>query len=160
MSAQLAQGTTLLKLRTKRNKMLIPGLNIIDGINNSLGSVTAYTNDYKPRYAYCPKNRNYLNIKESFKNPQRISYCQNAPGLPNYGYCPPGTYILKWEKDDDPTQREAQMNKFNRQLSQYGTLYKNYMEEVNKYIADPPTGNLGQNIQVSQLTGAASPLPR
>lgn len=83
-----------------------------------------------------------------------------APGnCPNYSYCPGTGDKLLWEKDDDLAKREAQMDKFNQLLSQYGSLYKNYMENVSQYIKNPPTGLISQNVVVSPLTGAAAPFP-
>ena len=83
-----------------------------------------------------------------------------APGnCPNYSYCPGTGDKLLWEKDDDLAKREAQMDKFNQLLSQYGSVYKNYMENVSQYIKNPPTGLISQNVVVSPLTGAAAPFP-
>ena len=105
------------------------------------------------------------------------SSCQPTPGCPNYGFCPPKQSDLLWKKDGCPGGSgvvgcKPPFDKMTSQINmQYGGpykdkapralggLYKDYMDDVNKYINNPPTGLLGQNVVVPQLGGAASPWP-
>jgi hypothetical protein len=81
--------------------------------------------------------------------------CCSSDCTPRYGYCPSTFGDLQYEKDDNPSQRQAEMTKFNQLLSQYGGVYKNYIGDVSNYVTNPPTGLLGQNLVVPQLGGAA-----
>ena len=98
------------------------------------------------------------NIQEGFQNnPAAYSACSAQSGNPRYGWCPPSEVDLLYEKDDDPGQRAAQMSTFNQLLSQYGSMYQNYMENVTQYVANPPKGLYGRNVYVPQLGGPAAP---
>ena len=88
-----------------------------------------------------------------------ISYCGNSPHNANYGYCPPESNDLLWKKDGCTGFCPGPANKINSQIVQQKALYKDYMKNVNQYIANPPTGLKGQNVQVSAETGAATPFP-
>jgi hypothetical protein len=118
---------------------------------NQLNQGSAYLRMKKQRQRAV--NMNTIEGFTSSNTPQGYSCCSDC--TPRYGFCPPTANDLQYEKDDDPTQRQAQMDKFNQLLSQYGGLYKDYMEDVNNYITHPPTGLLGQNVVVPQLGGAA-----
>ena len=119
---------------------------------NQLNQGSAYLRMRKQR-----QRSTNMNIIEGFANPPGPGpySCCSSDCTPRYGYCPPTFDDLQYEKDDDPSQRQAQMNKFNQLLSQYGSTYKNYMEDVVNYVANPPTGLLGQNVTVQQLSGPA-----
>jgi hypothetical protein len=117
---------------------------------NQLNQGSAYLRQRKQR-----QRSTNMNIIEGFANPPGPGAysCCSSDCTPRYGYCPPTFDDLQFEKDDDPSQRQAQMNKFNQLLSQYGSTYKNYMENVVNYVASPPTGLVGQNVVVSQEGG-------
>jgi len=99
----------------------------------------------------------HLNLIEGFANPacrQASSWC-SSDCTPRYGYCPPTFGDLQYEKDDNPSQRQAQMNKFNTLNQNYSSSMGDYMKDVSNYITNPPTGLLGQNLVVPQLDGPA-----
>ena len=160
---ELNQGRDLLKMRRVRQKRLLSNMSIIDGINNPHQSIAHYTSDSCPRYAYCPQGANVLieNFEQRGNCPGQggISSCSTTSGCPRYGHCPPTAKDLLWIQDDDETARGNEMDKFNRQLSAYGTLYKVYMDNVQDYVTNPPQGLLGRNVIVPQLGGPAEPGP-
>ena len=43
--------------------------------------------------------------------PQSYSSCGAAAGKPKYGWCPPTTIDLLYEKDDDVSARQAEVDK-------------------------------------------------
>ena len=90
---------------------------------------------------------------------QSYSSCGAAAGKPKYGWCPPSTNDLLYEKDDAVAARQAQADKLYSTLSQYGTYYQNYMENVQSYVNNPPGGLYGRNVYVPQMKGGAAPCP-
>jgi hypothetical protein len=83
----------------------------------------------------------------------QLSKCTNTPGCPNYGYCPPTSQSLLWDKDAGPTT----FNNLNSLMSQQQSLYKDYITDVNQYVANPNQSPVGRSIVVPQLTGGAPP---
>jgi hypothetical protein len=83
----------------------------------------------------------------------QLSKCTNTPGCPNYGYCPPTSQSLLWDKDVGPTT----FNNINSLLSDQQQLYKDYITDVNQYVTNPNQSPVGRSIVVPQLTGGAFP---
>jgi len=83
----------------------------------------------------------------------QLSKCTNTPGCPNYGYCPPTSQSLLWDKDAGPTT----FNNINSLLSDQQQLYNVYITDVNQYVANPNQSPVGRSIIVPQLTGGAPP---
>ena len=123
------QGTSLLKLRKERKREVLGKHQILEGFNNLPNTFHSY------------------------------SSCGSAAGKPRYGWCPPTINDLLYEKDDNVAARQAQEDKLYRVLSQYGTYYQNYMENVQNYVNNPPGGLYGRNVYVPQLRGNAAPCP-
>ena len=123
------QGTNLLKLRKVRKREVLGNHKILEKFNNSPHT------------------------------PQSYSSCGAASGKPRYGWCPPTSNDLLYEKDDAVIARQAQEDKLYNLMSQYGSLYKNYMENIHNYVSNPPGGLYGQNVYVPQLSGGAAPCP-
>lgn len=123
------QGTNLLGLRNKRRKEVLGKHRILEGFDNSTGGVQSY------------------------------SSCGAAAGQPRYGWCPPNPNELLYEKDDAVLARQAQVDKLYELMSQYGTHYKNYMENVQNYVNNPPGWIYGRNVYVPPLGGGAAPCP-
>jgi len=127
------QGTNLLGLRKARKKEVLGKHRILEGFDNASGS------------------------------PQSYSSCGAEAGKPRYGWCPPTPNDLWYEKDDGPVARQAQVDKLYGLMSQYGTLYKNYIENVQNYVNNPPGWIYGQNVYVPPCWGdddcGAAPCP-
>ena len=123
------QGTNLLGLRNKRRKEVLGNHKILEGFDNPPDT------------------------------PQSYSSCGADSGKPRYGWCPPTPSDLLYEKDDDVSARQAEVDKLYGLMSQYGTYYQNYMENVQNYITNPPSGLEGKNIYVPQLDGPAASCP-
>ena len=127
------QGTNLLGLRKVRKKEVLGKHRILEGFDNASGS------------------------------PQSYSSCGAEAGKPRYGWCPPTPNDLLYEKDDGPGLRQAQVDKLYGLMSQYGTLYKNYIENVQNYVNNPPGWIYGQNVYVPPCWGdddcGAAPCP-
>ena len=82
------------------------------------------------------------------------SLCSNVGGSdtsPNYAYCPPDPLEgnLLYQKDDNPTELAALKSKFDSLLSQYGSAYKNYNDNMNRYVNFQSTPYAGKNIITS-----------
>ena len=127
------QGNNLLGLRNVRKNEILGKRQILEGFNNASGEVQSY------------------------------SSCGAEAGNPRYGWCPPTPNSLMYEKDDDPNARQAQVDKLYGLMSQYGTLYKNYIENVQNYVNNPPGWIYGQNVYVPPCWGdddcGAAPCP-
>jgi len=127
------QGTNLLGLRKVQKFEVLGKRQTLEGFNNASGEVQSY------------------------------SSCGAEAGNPRYGWCPPTPNSLMYEKDDDPNARQAQVDKLYGLMSQYGTLYKNYIENVQNYVHNPPGWIYGQNVYVPPCWGdddcGAAPCP-
>ena len=68
---------------------------------------------------------------------------------PNYAYCPPDPLEgnLLYQKDDNPSEVGALKSKFDSLLSQYGNAYKNYNENLNRYVNFQDSTYAGKNIR-------------
>ena len=139
------QGQLYLAGRRRVTNQLKPSLKLIESfdVDTSLaGAVSSGANGQSS----C-NNVGSTNCKGATYNAKgvEVGYSECSP---NYSYCPPDTLAgnLLYQKDDNPSEVGALKSKFDSLLSQYGTAYKNYNENLNRYVNFQNSSYAGKNI--------------
>ena len=136
------QGQYYLADRHRITTQLKPSLRLIENFSGGGEGLMAPS----PYHSSC-NNVGTANCKGPQYDPRGnvVSYSECSR---NYAYCPPDTLAgsLLYQKDDNPSEVGALKSKFDSLLSQYGTAYKNYNENLNRYVNFQDSSYAGKNI--------------